>query len=299
MRIIPFALALIWGLNWPAVRVALDALPPFTLRAAGLACGTVLLLALAAALGRPLRLMPGMTARVVVAGVLNIAIFNIATAFAQLTTSTSRAAVLTFTMPAWTALLAWLLLAEKLDRRKAAALIAGLAGVALLAWPVVTSGQASLGLIYPLIAALSWAAGTVFLKWRPIHGDRIVATGWQLAVGAGCATLGMLATGEQPTLLRFDATIAGALVYHVVLSNALAYVLWFHMLEHTSAATSALTTLMIPIVGVLGAMALIGEQPGLLDLVGFAAVLGAAALILLPTRLAAAPASPQPDGEIR
>lgn len=301
MRIIPLVLALVWGLNWPAVRIALDAVPPFTLRAAGLACGALLLLAVAAGLGRSLRVAPGMASRIVVAGILNIAIFNLATAFAQLNTSTSRAAVLTFTMPVWTALFAWLLLDERLDRRTSVALAAGLAGIGLLAWPVFAGGSAGLGLVFPLIAATGWAAGTVFLKWRPIAGDRIVATGWQLAVGAGCAVIGLLLTGERPEITRFDATVAGALSFHIVLSTAMAYLLWFRMLESTSASASAITTLMIPVVGVLGAMALIGDRPGTLDLLGFAAVLGAAAMILLPGRPvpAAGPPRPHPDGAPR
>jgi drug/metabolite transporter (DMT)-like permease len=302
MRIIPFVLALVWGLNWPAVRIALSAIPPFTLRAVGLACGALLLLVIARSLGRSLRIAPGMASRILVAGILNIAVFNLATAFAQLNTSTSRAAVLTFTMPVWTAVFAWLLLNERLDRRKATALAVGLAGIGLLAWPVLSGGSAGLGLLFPLIAAAGWAAGTVFLKWRPIAGDRIVATAWQLAVGAGCAALGLLLTGETPALTRFDATVASALGFHIVLSTALAYLLWFRMLESTSASTSALTTLMIPVVGVLGAMALIGERPGALDLAGFGAVLGAAALILLPARpAAAAPAlrPSHPDGASR
>jgi len=284
MRIVPVVLALLWGLNWPAVRIALSALPPWTLRGAGLACGAILLLAIAKALGRSLRAAPGMAPRIAIAGVLNIAVFNVATAFAQLNTSTSRAAVLTFTMPIWTALFAWLLLGERIDRRKAIALACGSAGIALLAWPVFAAGGSPRGLVYPLVAALGWAAGTVYLKLRPIAGDRIVATGWQLAVGAACAGIGLLASGETPRLARFDAQVAGALAFHVLLATALAYLLWFRMLERTSASTSALTTLMIPVVGVLGAMMLVGDRPGALDLAGFAAVLAAAALILLPAR---------------
>lgn len=282
MRIVPVVLALIWGLNWPAVRIALTALPPWTLRSAGLACGALLLFVIAKALGRRLAPAPGMVPRIAIAGVLNIAVFNLATAFAQLNTSTSRAAVITFTMPVWTALFAWLLLGERPDRRKALALAAGAIGIGLLAWPVLAGGESKKGLIFPLVAALGWASGTVYLKWRPIAGDRVVGTAWQLAVGAVCAGLGLVASGEIPHFMHFDSQVAAALAFHVLLATALAYLLWFRMLERTSASTSALTTLMIPVVGVLGAMMLVGERPGPLDLAGFAAVLGAAALVLLP-----------------
>lgn len=277
-------LALLWGLNWPAVRVALTALPPFTLRAAGLGCAALVLFALARFRNRSVSLAvpSGMGWRIGVAGVLNIAVFNVATAFAQLNTSTSRAAVLTFSMPLWTVLFARILLGERLDGRGRTSLALGAIGLALLAWPVFARGASVSGLIFPLTAALGWAAGTVFLKWRPIEGDRAVATAWQLLIGAACAGVGMLAVGESPAFMRFDATVAIALSFHVLLATALAYVLWFRMLDSVGAAASALTTMLIPVVGVLGAMALMGERPSWLDSAGFAIVLAAAALVLLP-----------------
>ena len=44
LRLIPFVLALAWGLNWPAVKILLSAFPPFTLRMVGLGSGAILLL---------------------------------------------------------------------------------------------------------------------------------------------------------------------------------------------------------------------------------------------------------------
>lgn len=285
IRLIPLVLAVIWGLNWPAVRIGLTAMPPFMLRAFGMACGAVILLALATALGRSLRVPRAMWWRTAVAGVLNIGLFNIAVAFAQLATSTSRAAILTFTMPLWSALFARLLLGERLDPARAWALAAGALGLALLAVPVFSGEGSLLGLFFPLLAAVSWASGTVFQKWKPIEADRMAATAWQLAAGATLSASGMLVTGTTGLVGPVDAEVVGALLYHVILANALAYFLWFGMLDRISATTTAMTTLMIPVVGVLGAMALIGDRPSVLDLAGFAAILVAAAIVLLGFRV--------------
>ena len=56
--------------------------------------------------------------------------------------------------------------------------------------------------------------------------------------------------------------MAFALAYHIVVATALAYVLWYRLLDSLSATVSSLTTLAVPVVGVLGAMALVGERPG-------------------------------------
>jgi drug/metabolite transporter (DMT)-like permease len=53
------------------------------------------------------------------------------------------------------------------------------------------------------------------------------------------------------------------------------------LLESLSATVSSLTTLAVPVVGVLGAMALVGDRPSAADWLGFGLVLGAAALMLL------------------
>jgi drug/metabolite transporter (DMT)-like permease len=294
MRIglIPPLLAIAWGLNWPAVKIMLSVLPPFAARALGLGAGVVLLFALALLRRTPLWPQRAAWPAVAIGGVLTVAVFNICTAFAQLTTSTSRAAVLTFTMPLMSAALAWWVLGERPDRRGAIALALGGAGVAVLAVPVLQglaapaaamsagSAGSGWGLLLPLGAALAWALGTVATKRWPPPGDRIVLTAWQLGIGAAVAGVASLAFGEQlPSV--WPPRVLAALAWHVLIATAVAYVLWYRLLASASATVSSLTTLAVPVVGVLGAMALVGDRPSAADWVGFVLVLGGAALAVL------------------
>lgn len=287
--LIPPILALAWGLNWPAVKILLATVPPFTLRALGLGAAALLLAAVALVRGRSLLPPRALWRPLALAGLLNIAAFNLCTAFAQLHTTTSRAAVLTYTMPMMSALLARGLLGERLSRRGQLAVLLGSLGLALLAWPALRTldGDAPpgawLGIVMPLAAALGWALGTIATKRWPLPGDRLVHTAWQLAIGTVCATVGALVADESLPAAWPLATVA-AMAYHVVIAMALGYVLWFMLLQRQGAAVSALTTLAVPVVGVLGAMALVGERPSPADWVGFAGVLAGAALILLPAR---------------
>jgi drug/metabolite transporter (DMT)-like permease len=301
VRLIPFFLALAWGLNWPAVKISLSVFPPFTLRLIGLGCGGLLLLLLTLAQGKPL-LPPRASWRgVLIGGVLAVAVFNLSTAIAQLNTSTSRAAVLTFTMPAMSAVLSMRVMGERLDRRKRLALGLGLAGVLVLAWPVFAvliagpDARAIKGFVFPLVAALGWAAGTVYLQHSPVAGERQVITAWQLLTGAACGLLGALLTGEHLPAAPLPARVMVALSFHIVVGTALAYWLWFVLSERISATVSSLTTLMVPVVGVLTAMMLVGDRPSGLDWSGFALVLAGAALIVLGPKLLA-PASTRKAG---
>lgn len=290
--LIPPLLAIAWGLNWPAVKIMLSIIPPFSARALGLGLGVVLLAGLALLRRTPLWPQRAAWPAIWVGGLLTVAVFNICTAFAQLTTSTSRAAVLTFTMPLMSAGLAWWLLGDRPDRRSQVALALGGLGVAMLAVPVLQAlaaaaggaaqvpGQSLWGLLLPLGAALAWALGTVATKRWPPPGDRIVLTAWQLGIGAAVAAVAALVAGEQlPTVWPLQVQVA--LAWHVVIATAVAYVLWYRLLASASATVSSLTTLAVPVVGVLGAMALVGDRPSATDWVGFGLVLGGAALALL------------------
>ena len=288
--LIPPLLAIAWGLNWPAVKIMLSVLPPFAARGLGLGAGVVLLVGLA--LWRRLPLWPQRAAwpAVAIGGVLTVAVFNICTAFAQLTTSTSRAAVLTFTMPLMSAALAWWVLGERPDRRGAIALALGGTGVAVLAAPVLKGlaspmtasvpGASAWGLLLPLAAALAWALGTVATKRWPPPGERIVLTAWQLGIGASVVSLASLAFGEALPAV-WPPRVLLALAWQVCIATAVAYVLWYRLLASASATVSSLTTLAVPVVGVIGAMALVGDRPSGADWLGFGLVLGGAALAVL------------------
>ncbi len=287
--LIPPVLAIAWGLNWPAVKTMLTVIPPFSARALGLGLGVLLLAGLALLRRTPLWPQRAAWPAIWVGGLLTVAVFNICTAFAQLTTSTSRAAVLTFTMPLMSAALAWWLLGDRPDRRSRVALGLGGLGVACLALPVLqalaaaASGAARTplwGLLLPLGAAMAWALGTVATKRWPPPGDRIVLTAWQLGIGAAVAAVAALAAGEHlPTVWPLRVQVA--LAWHVLIATAVAYVLWYRLLASATATVSSLTTLAVPVVGVLGAMTLVGDRPSATDWVGFVLVLGGAALAMV------------------
>jgi drug/metabolite transporter (DMT)-like permease len=271
--------ALFWGLNWPAVKILLGSISPWTLRSVGLTLGSLLLAGVTVASRQSLAVPRPYWGQLIMAGLLAIAGFNIFAVFAQLSMSASRAAILTYTMPLWSVLFAWIVLSEPIDRLRGLALGVGAAGLALLSlpfWAQVQAGQVPIGLAYVMGAAISWALGTVYLKRCKIPGAPLALTTWQMLVGAAVTTAGMLLF-ETPRLDLTPVTSA-ALAYHIIFPQAVAYALWFGLIARVATSTAALGTLLVPIFGVLGAVVLLGERPGVLDLVGFALILTAVVL---------------------
>ena len=282
-------LALFWGLNWPAVRTALDELPPWTLRSTGMGAGALFLMALAAMQGARLRLRAGEWLPILGSGFLAITAFNLLLAFAQLAAPTSRAVIITFTMPVWTVLFARLILGETLDRPRIAGLGLGVAGLISLGWPLIAAGELSHGLVLALLAGMSWALGTVLIKRFPVAAPPVTITAWQLVAGALVAGIGMLVF--EPEVIagsirwrELQGRTWAALGYHILFSQALAYLIWYRLLARLPAGTISLSMLLVPAIGVISSILVLGERPGMADLIGLVLMTAAAAAVNLPWR---------------
>lgn len=274
-------LGLLWGFNWPAVRISLTEIAPWTLRAGGMTFAGLALVAVALARGVSLKVPAAHWPRLIVAGILSIAAFNILLAFAQLMAPTSRAAILTFTMPVWATLMAWPVLGERFDRPRLIGLGLGIAGLLCLGLPLIRAGQLSPGLALALLASLSWALGTIVTKRWPVSAPVLTIAAWQLLIGGAAAGIGMLAFEGLPVPKALSLPVAAALAFHILGAQALAYFLWFTVIARLPAGIASLGTLMVPAVGALGSVLLLGERPAASDWLGLVLVVAASGAILV------------------
>lgn len=277
----------IWGLNWPIVKMALIEFGPWTMRALSLAGASLLLVLISLAQRHSLRVPPSQWWRIAAPGLSGIAGVNILNAFAQMNMSTGRTAIVTFSMPIWATLLAVVFLDEALDRRKVIGLALGAAGLTVLALPVIERGAATLGLSLAFLSALSWAASLVCMKRFPIAAPPVVAATWQVTCGAVFLIIGMLLFEHFPPAFNGITPGVLGLIYNAILAQGVATFLWFQVVVRTPAGVAAIGTLMVPAIGMVGAIFLLGEIPLITDWIGLALVLAASASVLIaPARYA-------------
>ena len=234
----------------------------------------------AAVSGAPLAVPRRERLKVAIAGFFNVAAFSVGSAYAQVYGTTSRAVVIAYSMPIWSALLACLVLKEKLNAVKLTALALCAVGLAILIWPLARNGF-PFGALIALGCAWSWAAGTVYLKWAKIAAPTITAAAWQLLFGWLMLAAGMLIFEGLPDLTHVPLRVLGWLGYNGLIGMGLAYFLWFVIVDRLPATTASLGSLLVPVVGVIGSAWLIGERPSLTDGIGFACIFAAAASVLL------------------
>jgi drug/metabolite transporter (DMT)-like permease len=204
--------------------------------------------------------------------------------------ATSRVAILAYTMPIWAALFARVALGERFSGSRLVALALCIAGMTILIYPLVDAGI-PLGLLLAVATGMTWAAGTVYVKWAHIDGDPVTVAAWQLAFAFVLVAVCLPAFEGSLHLAHAHAPALFATLFTGLVGSALAYFLWFKIIGRLPAMTASLGILASPVIGVISTAVLLGEYPTLPDIIGFALIFAASACVLLPSR---EPAAPEP-----
>jgi drug/metabolite transporter (DMT)-like permease len=285
-KLLLLALSVCWGLSWAAMRIALDEVSPWTLRVLGYSIGAVTLLALMRAQGRALAIPYGRAwLHVGAAAAFNVIAFGLAGTFAQLLASTSRVIIINYSMPIWGSLMAFFVLGERIGARSAIGLVLCITGLTVLVYPVLGEQlNEPIGLLLAFICSLSWGAGTIYMKWARIQGDLMAITFWQVVLGVIAFAIGFLVFQGAPTFEPLQWRTWGGLLYTGIFGTGLAFFIWFNIIGRLSTSTASLGALLNPVVGVIGAVILLGDRPTVSDITGFALIFSAAACVLIPER---------------
>ncbi|MEO0730228.1 MAG: DMT family transporter, partial [Pseudomonadota bacterium] len=174
-------LSLVWGLNWPVMKIVLGELSIWWFRSVCLIFGGFGLLAIASMTGG--RVVPAKRdiGPMLLTAVFAVGGWHVCSAFGIYLMPAGRAVIIAFTMPVWTALIAAWLLGERITTPVIVGLLLGLAGIAvLIGADLIVFQTAPLGAVFMLGAAMSWGAGTALFKrfnWSiPVAANM----GWQL-----------------------------------------------------------------------------------------------------------------------
>lgn len=282
------SLGLFWGLNWPGMKIVLEELPIWWFRSLSVGVGAAGLLLIALVSGQRLKPTRAEIGPLFLCTIFNILGWHILTAYGVSLMAAGRASIIAFTMPVWAALLAAILLGERITIWKVIGLALGVAGlVALIGPDMAALGAAPLGAVFMLGASISWAAGTVLFKkfnWRlPVAA----AIGWQLVIGTVVITGFAAALEPAPDLTALSWRAIGALVYLFALPMIYCQWAYFSVVRIFPASIAAIGTLSVPIVGVFSSALLLGEPVGASDLTALALIFAALFAVLIAPGLVA------------
>lgn len=276
------AISLLWGLNWPAMKLVVGELSPWTFRVVCVTVAGLSLLLLARIGGERVLPTRRLWLPLAVLSLFSVTLWHMMTAFALLTIGGGRAAVIGFTMPLWASILSVFVLRERLRWRQLTALAMGLSGIALLLLPELgRAGTLPIGYFLMLASAVCWAIGTVSQKLRHWNIGILALSGWQLIIGGIPIVVLWMIVEPSPDFSRLTPLGLASLAYVVFVSLVFCFSSYIRLVSLLPANIAAISTLAIPVVGLWSSALLLGEPAGVADALALALIVSALALVLL------------------
>lgn len=277
------ALALIWGVAFLFISVAVSEVPPLTY------VWTRLMIAAAAMWlfvwwrGEPAGLPRSIWGAILVLALFNNAIPFVLFGWGQTHIASGLAAILNATTPIWGVVVAHLFTAdEKMSPRKIAGVLLGFAGVTMMIGPALLGsiGNNALAQLACVAAALCYAfAGVWARRFRAIGVSPISVTTGQLTAGA-LLMLPVALLIDRPWLDALPSLKAiGAITALAVVCSSFAYILYFRLIDRAGATNALLVTLLVPPVAIVTGALVLHEVIEPRDFAGLALIaLGLAAI---------------------
>ncbi|MBR0831652.1 DMT family transporter [Bradyrhizobium manausense] len=273
-------LSMLWGGSFFFNGAALRELPPLTLVFLRVGLGAAMLLPLLRMQGISFpRGMSGWKPFLVIGLLNNVIPFSLIV-IGQTFIPSGLASVLNATTPLFTVLVMAAAREEALQARRVAGVALGLAGVIILrGWGIETWTGQGLGILLCLGGALSYGfaalAARRLLKDSPPLGTatfQLMASTLMMALVAGVV--------EQPWRLPMPGLATWLAVLGLAaLSTALAYFVFFQILQRSGATNVMLVTLLIPVTAILLGWLVLGEPISMREIAG-AIVIGSALIVI-------------------
>jgi drug/metabolite transporter (DMT)-like permease len=271
------ALAAMWGSSFLFMRIGAPALGPLVLIELRVLLAGLALLLIAAVRRQPVRILHKWKAYLIL-GAANAAIPFTLIATAELHVSAALAAILNATTPLFTAFVAWAWSREPFTWKKLTGVFLGIVGVAILVgWDTHGEGGSLLvSVACSLIAALFYAVAGVFSsKYFKGESPMDMAIGQQVAAAL---LLVPFAAFTLPSAFPSSDVVFSVLTL-AVLCTALAYLVYFALMQRVGPVKTLSVTFLVPIFGLIWGAVFLGEPVTAGAITGLLVILLSVALV--------------------
>ena len=267
-----------WGVNFVIIEVGLGAMPPLLLAALRFAVAALP----AIFIPRPAVPWP----RFIFIGlVLFTGQFGLLFLSMKVGMPAGLASVVIQSQAFLTGPIAALVLGEKISPRQMGGTAIAFLGLAAIATTAGGAGVTLIGLLLSLGAALCWAVGNVALRGAGKVDMFAMVTWLSIVPPLPLLALSYLFEGPQAieaAFLHMGWIGVGAVAYIAIVSTNIGYGIWAYLLKLYPAAQVAPFSLLVPIVGIISAALLLGEQFGPVRLAGMVLVFAGLIVAVFP-----------------
>jgi drug/metabolite transporter (DMT)-like permease len=163
------------------------------------------------------------------------------------------AAVLVATTPIWLAVFDAIISRRRPSGLVIGGLTAGIVGVAILLVPVEGIGELNpLGIVLLLLAEISWAAGSLYARHRPLPRSAFLSTGLEMLSGGLALVAAGALLGEigRTNVANFSAESVSALGYLILFGSLAAFTAYTWLLANVPISVVGTFAYVNPIVAV-------------------------------------------------
>ena len=282
--IILVLLTLVWGLNWPIMKLGVTDYPALSFRALSIWLGIPVLALGLVVLKVPFRVPRQHWLALLWLAATNMFVWHVCIILAVKTLSSGRAAILGYTMPIFSAVIGALVFSAVLSRRGWLGVGAAAVGVSLLLWhefPGLAGKPA--GVALALVAAATWALGTQLLRRTRIDIPTLTISFWMTVMTAVVISV-LSVIFEQPQWKAPGNATWWAIGYNAVLIFGYAHAAWFYLARGLPPVASTLSVMFIPVLGVFSGALWLGEVLHWQDWAAVVLMVVAIASVLWPAR---------------
>ena len=277
-------LTIVWGLNWPVMKLGVQHFPPLTFRMVSMWIGLPILAIFVISKRLPLTIPRSYWWQLAKLTLFNMILWHCLIIIAIPTLSSGRAAILGYTMPIFSAVFGSVFFKDKLGLRAWAGVGAAFAGVLLLLWHEVGAlGSKPVGVMLMLIAAASWAWGTQLLRRTVAPVPLLSLSLWMVGINAVVLTV-LAVVFERHEWVVPDQSATAALLFNGFLALAFAQATWFYLARSLPPVASTLSVMMVPVLGVFVGAWWLGEVLHWQDWTAVCLMVVAIASVLWPSK---------------
>ena len=276
-------LALLWGPSFLAIKIGLREIPPLTLAAGRVVIATLLLYLFMRMKGNRLPRDRGFWKRFTIMGFLANALPFSLLMIGETKVASGIAAIFNGFTPVATAIIAHFVIAEeRLTRRTMIGVVLGFAGILLLFLPSLGGGVEGDDTLIGLLCFAGMAISYGF----SITYSRVALRGYPAFVGPTAQLLtasifllpvALIVEWDQITLPGIESF--GALVWLAVIATAIAYAVYYRLLEIAGATFLSLVTFLLPPIGAILGVIFLDESLGWNAMLGCGMILGGVAFV--------------------
>lgn len=252
VRLLTFALTLIWGAAWIFMKIGLDYMGPFTFSMFRFASGALALLIILFFMKR-LAVKDISIRDLMILGLFQTAAVFLFVTYGMLFVDAGKTSVLLYTMPIWSGILAAKFLDEQLTGANILAMILGAGGLFLIVGfdlNALTDRSVIIGDLFVLVASVCWAIANIFYQKKFKKADRLQVNAYQMLFGTIAILIAALIM-EWGEPIEWTGMSIFAILFTGIAASAISFSIWFYLLDSVDTATAAMSILLVPIFGLL------------------------------------------------